>query len=140
MLDGRDGDRWEVEHLSTDHAGDRCTSQVATARFTVIRAMVDDLVGIDHRWEVPPRSTGLLARLLPRTATTGLRGGFGIPVGRRRLGRVLRIHPEPGPQPCVVGGQDQVGRRQLLQPLGELSQSGREPVVLCRQVGIGRLP
>jgi hypothetical protein len=126
VLDGRHGDRRKVEHLSADLAGDRCVTQVITTRLAVIRGMVDDLVGFSDRREVLIRCTGLLADLLPRPTTTRLRCRLHVPVRRWWLRGVLRVQPEPCPQPLVVSGQGEVRSFQLVQPLDELSESGPE--------------
>ena len=45
-------------------AGDRCVTQIVTARLAVLWGVVDDLVGIGDRREVLARRTRLLAGLL----------------------------------------------------------------------------
>src|SRR5665647_996932 len=140
MLDGPHFDWREVEHLAPDLPSDRCVAEIVSASLTVIRCVIDDLVGIGDRGEILAWSTGLLAGLLARPTTTRFRRRFRAAIRRRRLRRVLRVHPEPRPQLCVVRRQGEVRCGQFVQPGSELDELGSEPLILSYQVDVGRLP
>src|SRR5450759_3450603 len=140
MLDGCHHNRREIEHLAPDLPGDRRVGKIIPTSLAVVRRVVDDLVGIGDRWEVLAQSTGLLAGLFTRTAAARLGRGLRVPVRGGRLRRVLRVHPEPRPQPCVVRRQDDVCSGQFVQPYTEFNDLGPQMLVLHRQLGVGRLP
>src|SRR5674476_1264384 len=140
MLDGCHHNRREIEHLAPDLPGDRRVGKIIPTSLAVVRRVVDDLVGIGDRWEVLAQSTGLLAGLFTRTAAARLGRGLRVPVRGGRLRRVLRVHPEPRPQPCVVRRQDDVCSGQFVQPYTEFNDLVPQMLVLHRQLGVGRLP
>jgi hypothetical protein len=65
MLDGPHFDWREVEHLAPDLPSDRCVAEIVSASLTVIRCVIDDLVGMAD-WDTG-RSAGRTLMLGVRT-------------------------------------------------------------------------
>jgi hypothetical protein len=94
VLGDLDGDRWQVEHLSSFHTNLGCVGQTRTAPSTRTRLMFDRLKRIGDLRQRRPGMTFLPTALTSTPTPQRLRRRLRQPIRRRWLRRIPRIHSQ----------------------------------------------